>query len=185
MEATRCFQAALRPSWLRSAWHCLRPDKQAGASKHCRVAPVLECSYEPSVGRSGGGATCMREDNCYSSGVRSRLARISSKGIWWIVKAHSLGSAAILKFQDKSLRAQPGDYFLASARGEVEEPPRAPAACFREIYCVSRFARVSTTLGATARAGGHAACSASTFQGALETTGRSLGILRSRIQPVE
>ena len=40
----------------------------------------------------------------------------------------------------------------------------------------------STTLGATARAGGHAACSTSTFQGALEMTGRNLGILRSRIQ---
>ena len=42
-----------------------------------------------------------------------------------------------------------------------------------------------TTLGATARAEGHAACSTSTFQGALEMTGRDLGILRSRIQPVE
>ena len=43
----------------------------------------------------------------------------------------------------------------------------------------------STTLGATARAGGHAACSTSTFQGALEMTSRDWGILRSRIQPVE
>ena len=31
-----------------------------------------------------------------------------------IVKAHYLGSAAISKFQGKSLRAQPRDYFLAS-----------------------------------------------------------------------
>ena len=52
---------------------------------------------------------------------------------------------AISKFQGTSLRAQPGDYF-------------------REIYCVSRFARVSTTL---------------------KMTGRNFGILRSRIQPVE
>ena len=39
--------------------------------------------------------------------------------------------------------------------------------------------------GSNARANGHAACSTSTFQGALEMTGRDLGILRSRIQPVE
>ena len=39
--------------------------------------------------------------------------------------------------------------------------------------------------GSNARAGGHAACSTSTFQGALEMTGRNLGILRPRIQPVE
>ena len=43
----------------------------------------------------------------------------------------------------------------------------------------------SIALGATARAGGHAACSTSTFQGALEMTSRDWGILRSRIQPVE
>ena len=34
--------------------------------------------------------------------------------MWWIVKTHSLGSAATSKFHGRSLRAQPGDYFLAS-----------------------------------------------------------------------